>query len=212
MNYSTGLVYVVDDDASVRRSLERLLGSVNLEVTTFATADEFLHYRHPERPSCLILDIRMPGLSGLDLQQELSSVGMSIPVIIVTGHGTVPLSVRAMKAGAIDLLQKPFEDQILLDVVYRALKLDWDARNKGHDIKQIQQRIESLTPREHEVFMRVIEGRLNKEIAHELGVSEKTIKVHRAHVMEKMQIHSVAMLVHLADKAGIEFSENILDS
>jgi FixJ family two-component response regulator len=212
MIYTAGLVYVVDDDESVRRSLERLLGSIKLDVITFATADEFLQYQHPDQPSCLVLDIRMPGLSGLDLQQELSSVDMSIPVIIITGHVTVPLTVRAMKAGAIDLLQKPFDDQALLDSIHNALELDRNARNKRHEISQIQQHIESLTPREYEVFLRVIEGRLNKEIAHELGTCEKTIKVHRAHLMQKMQAKSLAMLVHYADKAGVVSDEIVLES
>lgn len=209
MNNSNSVVCIVDDDASVRRSLERLLRSVGLDVEAFASAAEFLRRPHSDRPTCVLLDVRMPGLNGLDLQQELASAGLTIPIIFITGHGTIPMSVRAMKGGAVDFLQKPFDEQVLLDAVHRALELDWNARNKWSELTQIQRRVESLTPREREVFARVVTGHLNKDIAHELGASEKTIKVHRARVMQKMQADSLAMLVRLADKARIESADRV---
>ena len=203
MKDSDGLVCVVDDDQSVRRSLKRLIKSIGLEVETFSSAAEFQSRHRPDGPCCLILDIRMPGISGLDLQQELHSAGLSMPIIFITGHGTISLSVRAMKHGATDFLEKPFDEQDLLDAIHRALEIDRVARHNRSERTEIQNHIESLTSREREVFLRVVAGRLNKQIAQELGTSEKTIKVHRAHVMQKMQADSLAALVHLANKAGI---------
>ncbi len=197
------IVFVVDDDVSVRNGLKRLIRSVGLEVETFASAQEFLDHDHPDRPSCLVLDVRMPGLSGLDLQEELAAQGLEMSIIFVTGHGDVRMSVRAMKAGAVDFLEKPFDDQDLLDAIHGAIERDRQAREKHAEAADIRRRIESLTPREYEVFTLVITGMLNKQIAAELGASEKTIKVHRARVMQKMEVVSVAELVRLAEKAGI---------
>jgi RNA polymerase sigma factor (sigma-70 family) len=200
-------VFVVDDDESVRRSLERLVRSVGLNVETFATAREFLSADRPNWPVCLVLDVRMPGMSGLDLQEELIAAGYSMPVIFLTGHGDIPMSVRAMKAGAVDFLQKPFSDQDLLDAIHRAIDQDTRARQERTEVSEIQRRVDSLTPREREVLALVVQGRLNKQIAYELGLSEKTVKAHRARVMEKMQADSLAHLVRLADKVGIGLSK-----
>ena len=209
MNNSDGLVYIIDDDASVRRSLKRLLRSGGLDVETYGSATEFLHHQRPERPACLVLDVRIPGLSGLELQQKLSLAGQSIPIIFITGHGTIPMGVRAMKGGAVDFLQKPFDEQELLDAVHHALELDRKTRNKGHKVAQLQRQLESLTPREREVLSWVVTGRMNKEIALALGTSEETIKVHRARVMQKMRADSLASLVRLADKAGIKLADAV---
>ncbi len=203
MNQTDPIVFVVDDDESVLRSLERLLRSVGLNTETFLSADDFLNREPPDIPSCLILDVRMPGISGLDLQEELSSKGFNMPIIIITGHGTIPMSVRAMKAGAIDFIQKPFNDQELLDTIHHALEQDKIAIKKRAEISQIQGCVDSLTNREKEVFALVVTGMLNKQIAFELEISEKTIKVHRARVMQKMNADSLADLVRMADRVGI---------
>jgi len=197
------IVFVVDDDDDVRRALERLIGSVGLEVETFASAQEFLQREPPAGPACLVLDVRMPGLSGLDLQQKLAAAGLGAPIIFMTGHGTVPMSVRAMKAGAVDFLQKPFDDQVLLDAVQQAI--DRDRRIKGQQAERLatHARVDLLTPREREVFTLVVRGLLNKQIAGELGTSEKTVKVQRARVMQKMQAESLANLVRMAERIGI---------
>jgi len=197
------LVFIVDDDDAIRRALERLIRSVGLRVESFASAREFLSRKPPEPPSCMVLDIRMPGLSGLDLQQQLSAAGLEMPVIFMTGHGTVPMSVRAMKAGAVDFLQKPVDDQVLLDAVHQALDRSRRAGAEQEQLDEVQQLVDSLTPREREVFALVVSGLLNKQIAAELGTSEKTIKVHRARVMQKMRADSLADLVRLAGKAGV---------
>ena len=197
------LVFVVDDDASVCKALDRLIRSVGLKAETFPSANDFLRREPHGGPSCLVLDIRMPGLSGLDLQKELAARDYCIPVIFITGHGDIPMSVRAMKAGAVDFLPKPFSDQELLDAIHAALEKDAIAREERAEISEIQRRVDSLTPREGEVFAWVITGMLNKQIAAELGTTEKTVKVHRARVMEKMGVQSVAELVHLAQKVGI---------
>jgi RNA polymerase sigma factor (sigma-70 family) len=196
-------VFIVDDDALVRRSLERLIHSVGLQVKCFASAKEFLECRRPEGAACIVLDVRMPGLSGLDLQSELASAGLDMPVVFVTGHGTVPMSVRAMKAGAVDFLQKPFDDQVLLDAVQRGIDQDRQALAEQAGQKELEDRLESLTPREQEVFALVVTGLLNKQIAGELGTSEKTIKVHRARVMQKMEADSLADLVRMGEKLSI---------
>jgi RNA polymerase sigma factor (sigma-70 family) len=194
------VVYVVDDDSSVRRALSRLLHSVGLEVVTFPSAQAFLAVTPTDRPSCLVLDLRLPGPSGLDLQSELSQANRQVPIVFITGHGTVPTSVRAMKAGAVDFLQKPFNDQELLDCVQRALRRSSEQLADRTERAELQRRVASLTPREREVFTLVVEGMLNKQIADKLGIAEKTIKVHRGRVMEKMQAESIADLVRMSEK------------
>ena len=197
-------VYVVDDDPSVRVAMERLLKSVGLTIKTCASAREFLDQASPEWSGCLIVDLRMPGMGGLDLQDQLSARQVSLPVIFLTGYGTVPASVRAMKAGAVDFLEKPVDDQTLLDAVHKALERDRRARGNQAGMQALEQRLAILTPREYEVFTFIISGRLNKQIAGELGTTEKTIKVHRARIMKKLQCASLAELVRLAEKAGIK--------
>jgi len=198
-----GIVFVVDDDDAVRRALERLIRSVGLEVETFASAQEFLQREPPDRPACVVSDVRMPGLSGLDLQKELADASLSMPIIFMTGHGTVPMSVRAMKAGAVDFLQKPVDEQVLLDAIHQALERGSREQEESAMYADIQERIELLTAREREVFELVVSGMLNKQIAAELGASEKTIKVHRGRVMQKMQADSLADLVRMAERVGV---------
>jgi FixJ family two-component response regulator len=197
-------VYVVDDDPSVRGAMKRLLKSVGLPVKTFASAREFLDQATPEWSGCLMVDLRMPGMGGLDLQDQLSTHQVSLPVIFLTGYGTVPASVRAMKAGAVDFLEKPVDDQTLLDAVHKALERDRRARGNQAGMQALEQRLAILTPREYEVLTFIISGRLNKQVAAELGTTEKTIKVHRARIMKKLQCASLAELVRLAEKAGIK--------
>ncbi len=200
---SIPIVYVLDDDASVRSSLERLVRSVGLEVQSFPSAAEFLDHDVPDRPSCVVLDVRMPGLSGLDLQECLSAAGRTAPMIFITGHGTVPMSVRAMRAGAVNFLQKPFEDQEILDSIHQAIDRELDARRERGRRQEIERQLNVLTPREREVFGLVVSGLPNKRIASKLGTSEKTIKVHRARVMEKMHAGSLAGLVQMAYEARL---------
>jgi len=198
------LVFIIDDDASVRRSLERLFKSVGLKVEIFASAREFLKRERPDGPSCIVLDVRMPGLSGFDLQDTLAEANFRVPIIFLTGHGNIPLSVRAMKAGAMDFIEKPFEDQVLLEAVQRGLEKDRQFRLKEAEVDEIKRRMETLTAREYEVFTHVIRGKLNKQVAYDLGIVEKTIKVHRAQVMRKMRADSLADLIRMAGKAGID--------
>jgi FixJ family two-component response regulator len=203
MTESEPLVFIVDDDLSVRKATERLLRSVDLKVESFSSANEFLKRTPYEGPSCLVLDVRMPGLSGLDLQAELARAKRDLSIVFITGHGSIPMSVQAIKAGAVDFLEKPFEEQALLDAVQLAIQKNRQAMKKRAASREIQERVELLTLREREVFANVVTGMLNKQIAFKMGISEKTIKVHRARVMQKMRADSLADLVRLAEKAGV---------
>jgi len=195
-------VFVVDDDASMREALGNLIGSVGLEVQLFASPQEFLQGRRPEVPSCLVLDVRMPGMSGLAFQQELARLGSALPVIFLTGHADVPMSVRAMKAGAAEFLTKPFHDQELLDAIHAAIGRDRERRRDAAVVDEIRLRYSLLTEREREVMKLVVTGRVNKQIAAELHVSEVTVKVHRGQVMRKMRARSLPELVRMADRLG----------
>ncbi len=194
------VVYVIDDDASVRKSLARLISSAELDVKTFSCARDFLSYNPPDYPGCLILDVQMPGITGLELQEQLTAVHRFIPIIFITGFGTVPASVQAMKAGAVDFLEKPFDGKTLLDAIHRAINRDMQDRQKSNELAAIRKRSKSLTNREREVFELVVAGMLNKQIAFQLGITEKTIKVHRARIMQKMGVQSLANLVRLAER------------
>jgi RNA polymerase sigma factor (sigma-70 family) len=196
-------VIIVDDDRSFRDSLQFLLGSLGLEVRSFPSAREFLAGTDPETPGCLLLDVRMPEMSGLDLQNELADAEISLPIIFITGHGTVPMSVRAMKAGAVDFLQKPFDEQDLLNAVHQAIEQDRQERLKRDELREILKRINSLTPREYEVFTLLVAGMPNKQVAYRLGITERTIKAHRSRIMEKMEAESLADLARHAEKLGV---------
>ncbi len=200
---SDGTVFIIDDDQGVCKALCRLIQSVGLQAKAFASAQEFLDAYQSADPGCLVLDVRMPGLSGLELQDLLAARNIHIPIIFITGHGDVPMSVKAMKDGALDFIQKPFSDQVLLDAVQTALAKDAAARRKNAERDAILQCFNCLTPREREVLRLVVAGRLNKQIAVELSASEKTIKVHRGRVMKKMQAASLADLVLRAEVIGI---------
>jgi FixJ family two-component response regulator len=197
------LVFVVDDDAPMRESLQNLLRSVGLRVEVFASAQEFLRSTRPDVPSCLVLDVRLPGLSGLELQQRLAAGDMAMPIIFITGHGDIPMTVQAMKAGAVEFLSKPFRDQALLDAIQQALARDRAAHEQRAQRDALRRRYRSLTPRERDVLALVVTGLLNKQIAGELGTSEASVKVHRQHVMVKMGAGSLAALVRMADRLGI---------
>ena len=194
------VVFVVDDDPSVRSSLKFLLSTVGLQVESFDSAETFLQRKPPDAPSCLVLDVRLRGLSGLDFQRELAARNIRIPIVFVTGHGDIPMSVRAMKAGAVEFLTKPYRDQDLLDAVRIALERDRARREQEKDLTDLRQRFESLTPREQEVISMVVSGMLNKQIADQLGTAENTVKVHRSRAMEKMHAQSVAELVRMIEK------------
>ena len=197
------IVFVVDDDPSVRRAIKRLVGSVGLEVELFGSAQEFLRSKRPDAPGCLVLDIRLPGVSGLDFQRELAQANIHIPIIFITAHGDIPMTVRAMKAGAVEFLTKPFRDQDLLDAIQIALERDRARRQHEAEIAVLRERFESLTPREREVLPLVVSGLLNKQIAAEIGTSETTAKVHRSQLMRKMGADSLADLVRMAERMGI---------
>jgi FixJ family two-component response regulator len=198
------VVFVIDDDPSVRQSLSDLLATVGLRVETFGSAADFVRDRFPAGPSCLVLDIRLPGLSGLDLQAELAKAGMHLPVIFITGHGDIPMTVRAMKAGAVEFLTKPFRDQDLLDAVQRALELDRARRARERSVGELRARFQSLTPREQEVIALAGAGLMNKQIAGKLGVAEITVKVHRGNAMKKLQAKSLADLIRLSQALGLD--------
>src|SRR6185369_5047938 len=201
------MVFVIDDDESIREALKSLIRSVGLSVETFASAQDFLESSRPDVPSCLILDVRMPGLSGLDLQRDLAEAHIHVPIIFITGHGDIPMSVRAMKAGAVEFLTKPFRDQDLLDAIQQALERDRQMRSQQAGTAELRNRYHSLTPRETEVFALVVKGMLNKQIALQLGTSEITIKLHRRQVMEKMRAGSLADLVRIAEKLATDFTD-----
>jgi FixJ family two-component response regulator len=194
MKEAESIVFIIDDDPLYRASTERLVRSVGFSVQSFQSARDFVGSRRPNLPSCLILDVRLPGLSGLDLQRELAEAGVHLPIIFVTGHGDIPMSVQAMKAGAVEFLTKPFRDQILLDAIHQAIERDRVARQQRARDANLRRRYESLGPREHEVFKCVVSGMLNKQIADELGATERTIKFHRGHIMRKMEAKSLAEL------------------
>ena len=197
------VVIIVDDDASVRSFIVRLIGTVGIKTVQFSSAEEFLAAAPPDGPACLVLDVQMPGLSGLDLQKQLTEGSRALPIVFMTGHGDIPMTVEAMKAGAVGFLPKPFRNQDLIDAVKEGLNRDRDARQKLAESNDLRKRYDSLTAREREVFALVTSGSLNKQIAQKLGTSERTIKAHRAQVVIKMQADSVAELVRMADKLGI---------
>ena len=194
------VVFVIDDDRMIRDGLQGLIRSVGLRVETFASAQDFLAAKRPDVPACLVLDVRMPGVSGLDLQLKLSDAGIHIPIIFITGHGDIPMSVRAMKEGAYEFLTKPVRGQDLLDAIQKAIASDRERRKEREELNEVRERFNTLTPREKEVLNLVVAGLLNKQIADQLGMSELTVKTHRAHVMEKTNAESLAHLVRMSEK------------
>lgn len=203
MSEDKPIVFVIDDDRSIREALQGLLRSVGLTVQAFASTQDFLQSARPDAPGCLVLDIRLPGLSGLDFQRELAKSSNPLPIIFITGHGDIPMSVRAIKAGAIEFLTKPFRDQELLDAVQHGIEQDRVQRTQAMAVADLRERFEALTSRERQVMELVVTGRPNKQLAAELDVSEITVKVHRSNVMRKMQAKSLAELVRMADRLGL---------
>jgi len=193
-------VFIIDDDRNMREAIQDLVESVGLRAESFATGEEFLNRQRGAYPSCLVLDVRLPQMSGLDFQRRLADIGVQTPIIFITAHGDIPMSVRALKSGAVEFLTKPFRDQDLLDAIQQALQRDSDARDQQAEIHNLQERHNALTKREREVMALVASGMLNKQIASEIGASEATVKIHRGHVMQKMQAGSIAALVRMADK------------
>jgi FixJ family two-component response regulator len=202
MSEDRAVVFVVDDDPSMRRSLETLLRSVGHDVRLFSSTEEFMQTPRPDAPGCLLLDVRLPGMSGLTFQEELTKAGVALPVIFITGHGDVPMTVRAMKAGAVEFFTKPFDDQALLDAIHAAIDCDRARRRDAAGLEALRARYHQLTERERQVMKLVVTGRVNKQIAAELGLSVVTVKVHRGQVMRKMLAKSVAELVRMADRLG----------
>jgi FixJ family two-component response regulator len=207
MTEPASIVFVVDDDPSVRRAIKRLVESVGLHVELFGSAMEFISSSRPDRASCLVLDIRLPGISGLDFQRELVQAKNGIPIIFITAHGDIPMTVRAMKAGAVEFLTKPFRDQDLLDAIQVGLERDHVRRQRQAETAMLRERLESLTPRECEILPLVVSGLLNKQVGAEIGVTEGTVKVHRSQLMRKMGVNSLAELVRLAERIGIPQSK-----
>jgi RNA polymerase sigma factor (sigma-70 family) len=203
MSEPESIVFVVDDDPSVRSAIKRLIGTVGLQVQLFGSAQEFLASKLPNVPSCLVLDIRMPGISGLALQRQLAETNVQIPIIFITSHRDVPMTVRAMKAGAVEFLTKPFHDQDLLDAIHLAIEKDRARRQQDSEIAVLRERFQSLSPREREVVVMVVSGMLNKQIAAQIGSAENTVKVHRSRAMEKMQANSLAELVKMIERLQV---------